>query len=176
MTRVLLSLSCLAIFSLSVSACIAPLEPTPTPTECSQAPTLTGQAGDATNTLTWTQLAGLTYTLSRAVVSGGPYTQDTSCQVSTSGNTASCTDSGLFTGQTYYYVLSASASCGQAPQSSEVALTPRPTSSSARQARYALLQQDLQNNLSGFETSWTNALTTPNTYIYARDLIAMLAT
>jgi cellulose 1,4-beta-cellobiosidase len=84
------------------------------------APTgLAATVGSGTVTLTWNAAAGATgYAVKRGSVSGGPYTT-----IATPAAT-SYTDGGLTNGSAYYYVVSASNSAGNSPNSSEVSATP----------------------------------------------------
>ena len=84
------------------------------------APTgLTATAGDGQVTLAWNASAGATsYTVKRATTSGGPYTNVATV------TTTSFTDTGLTNGTTYYYVVSASNSAGESPNSAPVSATP----------------------------------------------------
>ncbi|GIP60500.1 glycoside hydrolase family 6 protein [Paenibacillus sp. FSL W8-0186] len=81
---------------------------------------LTATAGNAQVSLTWNAVSGATsYTVKRATTSGGPYTN-----VATGLTTTSYTNTGLTNGTTYYYVVSASNSAGQSPNSAQVSATP----------------------------------------------------
>ncbi|WP_339158526.1 endo-1,4-beta-xylanase [Paenibacillus sp. FSL W8-0186] len=90
-------------------------------TQAPSAPTgLAATAGNAQVSLTWNAVSGATsYTVKRATTSGGPYTD-----VATGLTTASYTNTGLTNGTTYYYVVSASNSAGQSPNSAQVSATP----------------------------------------------------
>jgi sialate O-acetylesterase len=81
---------------------------------------LTATAGNAQVGLTWSSLSSaLSYNVARATVSGGPY------QVIASGITGtSYTDTSVVSGETYYYVVSATTSSGNTPVSLEVAGAP----------------------------------------------------
>ncbi len=69
--------------------------------------------------LAWNGSKGATsYNVKRSTTHGGPYTQIATPPA------ASCTDSGLTNGTTYYYVLSAVNSAGASANSSEVSATP----------------------------------------------------
>ena len=75
--------------------------------------------------LSWTPVSNaLAYSVKRATVSGGPYTV-----VAGSVLGASFTDSGLTTGATYYYVISATAGSVESANSAQVTVVPatRPT-------------------------------------------------
>lgn len=75
-----------------------------------------GSAGDAA--LTWNPNGGATsYRVKRATTSGGPYTTIATVE------TTSFTDTGLMSGQTYYYVVSSLGSAGESGNSSEVSVT-----------------------------------------------------
>jgi hypothetical protein len=83
--------------------------------------------GNAQVSLTWSASSGATtYSVSRATVSGGPYTQ-----VSTPSS-ASYIDTSLTNGTTYYYVVAAVDSAGRSANSTQVVALPvPPTSTSA---------------------------------------------
>lgn len=71
-------------------------------------------------TLTWDAPPGTpTFTLKRSTTSGGPYTTVTS-----GISDLRFTDSGLTNGTTYYYVISATQSGIESPNSAEVSITP----------------------------------------------------
>lgn len=79
-------------------------------------------AGDAVVNLSWNSVSGATsYTVKRATTSGGPYTMlGTTAQ-------AAYTDSNVVNGTTYYYVVSASNSVGESPDSPEASAKPAST-------------------------------------------------
>lgn len=85
------------------------------------APTgLTATAGKRKVSLAWNGVSGATsYTVKRSTTSGGPYTN-----VATITGT-SYTNSGLTSGVTYYYVVSAANTQGSGPNSSQVSATAR---------------------------------------------------
>lgn len=88
------------------------------------APTnLVATPSDRLVSLTWTAPAGAqTYTLKRAEQAGGPYA------VLASGlGSASYADPAVVNGRTYYYVVSASNSGAEGPDSAEAMATPRDT-------------------------------------------------
>jgi fibronectin type 3 domain-containing protein len=91
--------------------------------------TPTGLAADAGNTqatLSWAASPGATgYSVKRATVSGGPYTE-----VGTPSGTT-FTNTGLTAGTTYYYVVAAAVSGSWSGNSTEVAVTPRSATTSA---------------------------------------------
>ena len=84
------------------------------------APTgLQATAGNGQVALTWNSSAGATsYNVQRSTTSGGPYS------ATASPTTNSYTDTGLTNGTTYYYVVSASNSAGESPNSAQVIATP----------------------------------------------------
>ncbi|WP_414859319.1 glycoside hydrolase family 48 protein [Paenibacillus haidiansis] len=92
-----------------------PVEPT-----APKAPTnLKATAGDAEVVLTWSKSSGADdYTVKRAEVSGGPYTE-----IATVTENA-YTDDSVTNDTTYYYVVSASNEVGVSPDSAEVSATP----------------------------------------------------
>jgi cellulose 1,4-beta-cellobiosidase len=78
---------------------------------------LSAGSGDKQIQLSWTASSGATnYNIKRALVSGGPYTNIATCTA------VICMDSGLAPG-TYYYVVSASNSAGESPNSPEANAT-----------------------------------------------------
>ncbi|GIP60497.1 extracellular catalytic domain type 1 short-chain-length polyhydroxyalkanoate depolymerase [Paenibacillus woosongensis] len=85
------------------------------------APTgLTATAGNASVSLSWAASPGASsYTVKRATMSGGPYTD-----VATEITATSYTNTGLTNGTTYYYVVSASNSAGNSPNSAQASATP----------------------------------------------------
>ena len=87
------------------------------------APTgLVASAGNAQVGLSWTAVAGAaSYTVKRGSINGGPYTDFT--QPGITGT--SFTNLGLANGTLYFYVVSASSSNGESPDSSEVFATPQ---------------------------------------------------
>ncbi|MBD3919642.1 fibronectin type III domain-containing protein [Paenibacillus sp. PR3] len=88
--------------------------------EIPAAPTgLTATAGNAQVTLAWTASSGATsYTVKRATVSGGPYTDVATV------TTTSYVNTGLTNGTTYYYVVSASNSMGSSANSAQANASP----------------------------------------------------
>ena len=99
----------------SSQASAAPIGPPPP-----AAPTaLSATAGDAQVSLKWNASTGATsYTVKRSVVSGGPY------EVVAALTSTKFTDSGLTNGTTYYYVVSASSSHGEGPNSNQASARP----------------------------------------------------
>jgi fibronectin type 3 domain-containing protein len=85
------------------------------------APTgLTAAPGDAKVSLSWSATAGAsTYSVKRSATAGGPYATLMSGLTSTG-----FTDSGLVNGSTYSYVVSATNSAGEGPNSLEVSAKP----------------------------------------------------
>ncbi|GMK42592.1 hypothetical protein PCCS19_56520 [Paenibacillus sp. CCS19] len=88
--------------------------------ESPAAPTgLTATPGNAQVTLSWTASSDATsYTVKRALLSGGPYTD-----VATVATT-SYVNTGLTNGTTYYYVVSASNNMGSSANSSQASAAP----------------------------------------------------
>jgi hypothetical protein len=86
------------------------------------APTgLTATAGQRKATLTWTAVLGATsYRVKRSTTSGGPYTV-----VASKVTTTTFTNSGLTSGVTYYYVVSALNKVGEGANSAQVGVKPR---------------------------------------------------
>jgi autotransporter-associated beta strand protein len=78
---------------------------------------LVASAGNAQVTLNWSNTIGEVL-VNRSTTNGGPYT----LVGSTTGTTY--TDTGLLNGTTYYYVVSATNSNGQGPDSSQASATP----------------------------------------------------
>ncbi|WP_151735963.1 glycoside hydrolase family 48 protein [Paenibacillus tengchongensis] len=92
-----------------------PVEPTAPKAPSKPAAT----AGDKLVTLSWNNVSGATsYTMKRAVTSGGPYTDVATV------TQASYSDSSVVNGTTYYYVVSAANSVGSSPNSPEVSAKP----------------------------------------------------
>ncbi|WP_042201000.1 glycoside hydrolase family 48 protein [Paenibacillus camerounensis] len=76
-------------------------------------------AGDNSALLSWNKVNGAdSYTVKRAVTSGGPYTNVATV------TQATYSDSTVVNGTTYYYVISASNSVGTSPDSAEVSVKP----------------------------------------------------
>lgn len=119
------------------------------------APTgLTATAGNAQVSLTWNASAGATsYTVKRATNSGGPYTN-----VATA-TTTSYSNTGLTNGTTYYYIVSASNSAGESPNSTQVSATPTagtvPAAPTGLTATAGNAQVSLSWNASSGATSYT---------------------
>lgn len=93
---------------------------TPTGPTVPPAPTgLTATAGKKKVTLSWTAAAGATsYNIKRATTNGGPYT------VVASGITSTAyTNTGLTSGVTYYYVVSAVNAAGEGANSNQASAT-----------------------------------------------------
>ncbi|MNN02725.1 Exoglucanase-2 precursor [compost metagenome] len=88
-----------------------------------KAPTnLKAVSGDATVTLTWNNSTGAdSYTVKRANVSGGAYTDIATVSTNT------YTDLSVSNDTTYYYVVSAANAVGSSPNSAEVNATPTAT-------------------------------------------------
>ena len=95
------------------SAYVAPPPPS--------APTnLTATAGDMQVSLSWSSVSGAdSYTIKRSTTDGGPYSTIQSSHTSTS-----FTDTNLSNGTTYYYVISATNTQGESPDSTQVSATP----------------------------------------------------
>jgi hypothetical protein len=93
----------------------------PPPTTPPAAPAgLAATAGDAQVALTWTGSTGaVTYNVKRSATSGGPYTT-----VANNITATSYTDTGLSNDTTYYYVVTATNSAGESPNSIEASATP----------------------------------------------------
>ena len=85
------------------------------------APTgLTAAAGNAQVSLAWTASSGATsYNVKRSTTNGGPYST-----IATGVGTTSYTNTGLTNGTTYYYVVSASNTAGESPNSNQASATP----------------------------------------------------
>jgi fibronectin type 3 domain-containing protein len=80
---------------------------------------LSAVAGNAQVALTWNASSGANgYSVKRSTTTGGPYTPLSSQSAIT------FTDTGLINGTKYFYVVSASNSAGQSPNSAEVSATP----------------------------------------------------
>ena len=93
---------------------------------------LSATAGNAQASLTWNAVAGATaYRVKRAAISGGPY-----ATIATALTSTSYTDSGLTNGATYYYVVSATSSLTESPDSAEVSATPLSPAQSWRQLHF----------------------------------------
>jgi hypothetical protein len=91
---------------------------------CNQPPAapagLSATAGSEQISLAWTAASGATfYNLHRATVSGGPYTP-----ILIDWPGTSFIDSGLTNGTTYFYVVTATNTAGESPQSNEASATP----------------------------------------------------
>ncbi len=88
------------------------------------APTgVTGVAGNAQATVSWTASSGATsYNVKRSATSGGPYSN-----VATNVTATSYTNTGLTNGTTYYYVVTAVNASGESPISTQVSVTPQST-------------------------------------------------
>ena len=98
-------------------------EASATPVAPPAAPTnLAATAGDSQVSLTWTASDGAaSYNVKRSTTTGGPYT------TVASPTTASCNNTGLADGTTYYYVVSAVNAGGESDNSDEVSGTPELT-------------------------------------------------
>jgi hypothetical protein len=91
------------------------ITPPPAPTGVTATP------GDGQVTLAWSPAATATsYNVKRAAVSGGPYTT-----IATGVTTTGFTNTGLNNGTAYYYVVSASNTAGEGPNSAQVSATPQ---------------------------------------------------
>ncbi len=75
-------------------------------------------AGDAKNIVEWDAIQNFSYNIKRSTTSGGSYTT-----IGTTSGT-SFTDTNVSNGTTYYYVISATNSLGENPNSAEVAAVP----------------------------------------------------
>jgi hypothetical protein len=98
------------------------VSPTPQAPAVPAAPTgLTASAGKKRATLAWTAVSGPTgYRVKRSLTNGGPYTVVASNVTSTT-----FTNTGLSSGVTYYYVVSAVNAVGEGRDSAQVSVTPR---------------------------------------------------
>jgi fibronectin type 3 domain-containing protein len=85
------------------------------------APTgLTASVGNTQVPLQWNAVSGAaSYTIKRATVSGGPYTN-----VATNLNVTNYIDTGLLNGTTYYYIITAANFAGESQNSMEASVTP----------------------------------------------------
>ncbi|KQO18187.1 glycoside hydrolase family 48 protein [Paenibacillus sp. Leaf72] len=82
--------------------------------------TLTGTAGNAQASLSWSTTPGATsYNVKRAATTGGPYTT-----VATAVSGTSYSDTSVTNGTTYYYVVTAVNAVGESVNSAQVAVTP----------------------------------------------------
>jgi cellulose 1,4-beta-cellobiosidase len=92
------------------------------------APTsLTATPGNAQVVLNWSAASGATsYNVKRSTVNGGPYTT-----IATGVTSTTFTNTGLSNGTTYYFVVSASNSAGESPNSTQVSATPQPPAAPA---------------------------------------------
>jgi hypothetical protein len=93
---------------------------TPTEPTAPAAPTgLTALAGKRKISLSWTASSGATsYNVKRSTTSGGPY-----ATIASSVTTTTYTDSGLTTGRTYYYVVTAVNAAGESAPSNQAGAT-----------------------------------------------------
>ena len=83
---------------------------------------LSAVGGNAQVSVSWTASSGAaSYNVSRATVSGGPYTQ-----IATGVTTTSYTDTGLAAGMTYFYTVVAVNACGASGYSSYIGSTTIP--------------------------------------------------
>ncbi|ANY65798.1 cellulose 1,4-beta-cellobiosidase [Paenibacillus sp. BIHB 4019] len=83
--------------------------------------TLTGTAGNAQASLSWSTTPGATsYNVKRAATTGGPYTT-----VATAVSGTSYSDTSVTNGTTYYYVVTAVNAVGESVNSAQVAVTPQ---------------------------------------------------
>jgi hypothetical protein len=117
------------------------------------APTgLTATPGNAQVLLSWSATSGATsYNVKRATVSGGPYTT-----IATGVTSTTFTNTGLNNGTTYYFVVSASNSGGEGPDSAQVNATPQ--APAAPNAPTALTATGGKNKIT---LRWTQS-TSPN--------------
>lgn len=101
----------------SSQASATPQAPQPPPAPAN----LTATAGKKKVTLSWSASAGATsYTVKRSTTSGGPYTVIANGVAGTS-----YTNTGLTSGVTYYYVVSAVNAAGESPHSTQASATSR---------------------------------------------------
>jgi hypothetical protein len=85
--------------------------------------TLTAIGGNNNVSLSWTKSAdAITYTLKRGTTNGGPYGTTVFCSASP------CVDSTAVNGTTYFYVMTASNSCGTTDSSQVSAMPAKPVS------------------------------------------------
>jgi len=113
---------------------------------------LTATPGNTQVILNWSSASGATsYNVKRATVSGGPYTT-----IATGVTSTSFTNTGLGNGTTYYFVVSASNSAGEGPDSAQASATPQAPSAPA--APTALTATGGKNKIT---LRWTQS-TSPN--------------
>ncbi len=105
---------------------------------------LTVTPGYTTNTLSWTASGNASgYLVKRSVVPGGPYT----LVATVSAGATSYTDTGLITGTTYYYIVTASTNGAETAPTAEASGIP-PTGTSVKANNTTALDQP---------SSWTQA-------------------
>jgi hypothetical protein len=96
--------------TVTISPCSLPVAPT----------NLSAIAGNAQATISWSAVSGATsYNLLRSTTSGSGYTS-----VSAETTSTNFSNTGLVNGNTYYYVVSATNSCGTGALSTQVSVTP----------------------------------------------------
>ena len=107
----------------NINVTIATSDPSATTTVPAAPTGLTATAAKQAGSinLSWTASAGATsYNVKRATVSGGPYTT-----IATGVTTTTFKNTGLTSGVTYFYVVSALNTAGESPNSNQGSATPR---------------------------------------------------
>jgi fibronectin type 3 domain-containing protein len=142
------------------------------------APTgLTATAGNAQVSLAWTASSGATsYNVKRSTANGGPYST-----IATGVTTTSYTNTGLTNGTTYYYVVSASNTAGESPNSNQASATPSggsspPAAPTGLTATASNAQVSLSWNASSGATSYNVKQSTTNGGPYSTIATGVTAT
>jgi len=131
----------------SASVSVAPVPPPAPPA------VLSATVGDQRVALSWTSSStALTYTVKRATVSGGPYTELDMVA------TTSFSDFGVANGTTYYYVVSATNNSGESANSVQLAVTPSAST---------IIIKDNSDATGVVKTgSWTSSTSSPSANYY----------